>query len=72
MFRMKRKHAEYFLEPQLFYEVSKLMSTYPFQLPVRRFVWFELLKDVEFTLENLQVFDTPFEDSDEFFTARSS
>ncbi len=49
----------------MLFDAMKLMSTYNFGLPARRCVLFELFNKVEFTRENIKVFDLPPDHIDE-------
>lgn len=37
--RLRALHPEYFASPALLYQVFKLLGTYKFRLPVRRFIY---------------------------------
>lgn len=49
--RLRTSHRHFFASPALFAEATKLVSSYGFRLPARRFVFFELFNQVTFGTE---------------------
>lgn len=60
--RMRQRYPQYFQSGALMYEASKLMSSYSFHLPPRRFIWFDLFDNVDLSESGIQAFDAPAAD----------
>jgi hypothetical protein len=56
--RNKPAYQQFFKSPVLLLEAMKLISSYGFRLPARRFILFDLFSQVEFTAESIRAFDT--------------
>jgi hypothetical protein len=57
--RMRQRYPQYFQSAALMFEAAKLMASYSFHLPPRRFVWFDLFDQVDLSEVGILAFDGP-------------
>jgi len=57
--RMRQRYPQYFQSPALLFEAAKLLASYSFHLPPRRFVWFDLFDQVDLSENAILAFDGP-------------
>lgn len=57
LLKMRQRYPHYFQSTALFFETSKLFSCYSLRLPARRFVWFDLFDQVDFSVKGLAALD---------------
>jgi len=53
-------HAHLFAQPLLLFETFKLLSSYSYKLPARRFLFFDLFAQVTFNMHTIAQFDADF------------
>ena len=53
-------HAHFFTSPLLLFETYKLLQTYNYKLPARRFLFFDLFGSVAFNMHTIAPFDQVF------------
>ena len=61
--RQNPQHNALFTHPALLFETLKLLATYSYHLPARRFLLFDLFSGVVFTPQSMATFDQAFEGS---------
>ena len=58
--QMRSDHKHLFSSSVLLFETFKLLSSYTYRLPARRFILFDLFVTVSFTPHTIQTFDQKF------------
>jgi len=58
---LHEEHRDVFRSPSLFFETFKMLTSYTYRLPARRFILFDLFNHITFDASTMSMFDQPFE-----------
>jgi len=58
---LHEKHRDIFRSPSLFFETFKMLTSYTYRLPARRFILFDLFNHITFDANTMSIFDQHFE-----------